>query len=66
MEAAHKAQDGLKVEQKNAGEYKASNNWDMAEIIKMRKHFQQIQKDKGITSDNMFGKKGERTLNIYP
>ncbi len=62
MKAAHKAQDGLKVEQKNGGEYKASNNWDMAEIIKMRKHFQQIQKDKGITSDNMFGKKGERTL----
>ncbi len=62
MEEAHKAQDGLKVIQKSAGEYKASNNWDMDEILEMRAMYQQVQKDKGITSDNMFGKKGERTL----
>ena len=62
MEAAHKAQDGLAVKQKSKGTYVASNKWDAAEILKMRKHFQAIQKEKGITSDNMFGKKGERTL----
>ena len=62
MEAAHKAQDGIAVKQKSKGTYVASNKWDKDEIMKMRKHFQQIQKDKGITSDNMFGEKGERTL----
>jgi len=62
MEAAHTAQDGLKIIQKSPGEFKASNNWDMEEILKMRQHYQQVQRDKGITSDNMFGKKGERTL----
>jgi len=62
MEAAHKAQDGIAVKQKSKGTYVASNKWDKDEIMKMRKHYQQIQKDKGITSDNMFGKKGERTL----
>jgi len=62
MEAAHTAQDGLKLIQKSPGEYRASNNWDMEEILKMRQHYQQVQRDKGITSDNMFGKKGERTL----
>jgi len=62
MEAAHKAQDGLAVKQKSKGTYVASNKWDAAEILKTRKHFQAIQKEKGITSDNMFGKKGERTL----
>jgi hypothetical protein len=62
MEAAHKAQDGLKVKQKSAGVYKATNNWDMDEILKMRKHYQQVQKDKDISTDHMFGKKGERTL----
>jgi len=62
MEAAHTAQDGLKIIQKGPGEFKASNNWDMEEILKMRQHYQQVQRDKGITSDNMFGKKGERTL----
>ena len=62
MEAAHKAQDGFAVKQKSKGTYVASNKWDSAEILKMRKHYQAIQKEKGITSDNMFGKKGERTL----
>jgi hypothetical protein len=62
MEAAHKAQDGLAVKQKAKGSYVASNKWDAADILKTRKHFQAIQKEKGITSDNMFGKKGERTL----
>ena len=59
---AHKAQDGLQIKQKSRGSYVASNKWDSAEILKMRKHYQQVQKDKSITSDNMFGKKGERTL----
>jgi len=62
MEEAHKAQDGLQIKQKSKGSYVASNKWNPAEVLEMRKHYQQIQKDKGITSDNMFGKKGERTL----
>ena len=62
MEKAHKAQDGLAIKQKSRGSYVASNKWDKKEIDAMRKHYQQIQKEKSITSDNMFGKKGERTL----
>jgi hypothetical protein len=62
MQAAHKAQDGLAVKQKSKGSYVASHKWNPAEIQKIRKHYQQIQKEKSITSDNMFGKKGERTL----
>ena len=62
MEKAHKAQDGLAIKQKSKGSYVPSNKWDKKEIAAMRKHYQQVQKEKGITSDNMFGKKGERTL----
>jgi len=62
MDKAHKAQDGLAIKQKSRGSYVASDKWDKKEIATMRKHYQQVQKEKDITSDNMFGKKGERTL----
>jgi len=62
MAAANALQDKLAIKQKNRGTYKASHQWDMDEILKMRAKYQQIQKDKDITSDHMFGKKGSRTL----
>ena len=62
MAEARKAQDGLQIKQKSKGSYVVSNKWNPAEVLEMRKHYQKIQKDKGITSDHMFGKKGTRTL----
>jgi len=62
MEAAHKAQDDIAVKQKSKGTYVASNQWDMDDILAWRAKYQKIQKDKGIIPENMFGKKGERTL----
>ena len=62
MKASDLAMDGIQVTQKDRGEFKASHQWDMKDILAWRAKYQQMQKDKNITSDNMFGKKGERTL----
>ena len=62
MKASDLAMDGIQVTQKDRGEFKASHQWDMDDILAWRAKYQQMQKDKKITSDNMFGKKGERTL----
>lgn len=58
---AHRVQDGLILSQKDRGSYVVSYKWDHEEVKKMRAHFEKVAKDKGITSDVMFGKKGERT-----
>jgi hypothetical protein len=59
---ANALQEQLKLEQKGRGSYVASNNWNMEEILAMRAKYQEIQKQEGITSDVMFGKKGEVPL----
>ena len=59
---ANALQEQLKLDQKDRGYYVASNNWDMEEILAMRAKYQEIQKQEGITSDVMFGKKGEVPL----
>jgi hypothetical protein len=61
MEAAHKAQDGLKLVQKEKGSFKHTHNWDIDEIVKMRTKWQQIAKDEKLNPDTFFGKKGEKT-----
>ncbi len=62
MKASDVAMDAIKVEQKDKGAYVASNKWDMDDILAWRAKYQKIQKEKGIIPENMFGKKGERTL----
>ena len=62
MKASDLAMDGLKVTQKDRGEYKASHKWDKDDILTWRAKYQKIQKEKNISTDDMFGKKGERTL----
>ena len=52
-------QDQLKLEQENTGSYVPSNVWSMDSILAMRKHYQEVTVEKEITSDVMFGKKGE-------
>lgn len=58
---AHKVQDKLMLSQKDKGSYVSSYKWDPDEVNKMRAHFEKVAKDKGITSEVMFGKRGERT-----
>ena len=62
LAVVHGLQDQLKLEQKDRGEYVPSNNWDMEEVLAMRAKYQQIGKEEGITSEVMFGKKGEVPL----
>ena len=59
---AHGLQDQLKLEQKDRGSYAPSNKWDMEEVLAMRAKYQEIAKKEGITSEVMFGKKGEVPL----
>jgi hypothetical protein len=55
-------QEQMKLEQKDRGSYVASNNWDMKEVLAMRAKYQEIGKQEAITSEVMFGKKGEVPL----
>ncbi len=59
---AHKLQDKLVLSQKDRGSYVASHSWNMDGILKMRAYYEKLAKDKGITSEVMFGKKGEVPL----
>jgi hypothetical protein len=59
---AHALQDQLKLEQKDRGSFEVSGNWDMDEILVMRAKYQKIAKEENITSERMFGKKGELPL----
>jgi hypothetical protein len=59
---ANALQDQLKLEQKNKGSYAASGNWNMEEVLAMRAKYQEIGKEEGITTEVMFGKKGEVPL----
>jgi len=55
-------QDQLQLTQNDRGSYVITNNWDRAEVLKMRKKYQKITAEKNITSNLMFGEKGETTL----
>jgi hypothetical protein len=58
----HSLQDQLKIEQKDKGSYAPSGNWDMDEVLAMRAKYQKIAQDEGISSEVMFGKKGQVPL----
>lgn len=62
MAIANAIQDQLKLQQKDRGSFAVSGNWDMKEVLSMRAKYQKIQKEEGITSERMFGKKGEVPL----
>jgi hypothetical protein len=59
---ASKLQDQVVLSQKDRGAYVVTNNWDMDDILEMRKKYQGIAKEKKITSGMMFGKKEDITL----
>jgi hypothetical protein len=60
--AVHALQDQLKIEQKDTGSFTPSGNWDMEAVLAMRAKYQKIAQDEGVTSEVMFGKKGEVPL----
>ena len=62
MTITHELQDQLKLEQKDRGSYTHTNNWDMDEVLAMRAKYAEIGKQEGITSEVMFGEKGEVPL----
>ena len=62
LEVVHALQAQLTVEQKDTGSFAPPNNWDMQEVLAMRARYQQIAQGEGITSEVMFGKKGEVAL----
>ena len=62
LAVVHAIQDQLKVEQKDKGSFTPSGNWDMEEVLAMRGKYQKIAQDEGISSEVMFGKKGEVPL----
>lgn len=55
-------EDKLRIIQTDKGSYAASNKWNMDEILAMRAKYQRIEKEKGITSEMMFGKKEDLSL----
>ncbi len=58
-------QDGIKLEQKSNGEYSQLNNWDMEEILAMRKQYQQRAVKEGIKSEDMAGKKADISVDMH-
>ncbi len=62
LSVVHSLQAQLKLEQPNTGSFEPSGNWDMEEILAMRASYQEVAKKEGITSEVMFGKKGEVPL----
>ena len=62
LETVYALQAQLTVEQKDTGSFAPPNNWDMQEVLAMRTRYQQIGQGEGITSEVMFGKKGEVAL----
>ena len=65
MATANALQEKLKISQKARGSYTASNSWDMDEILAMRAKYQKITKDKNLTTDDFFGPKGKRSLELH-
>ena len=62
MAAANALQDQLQLQQTARGTYVASDNWDMDEVLRMRARYVKIADDENISSDVMFGEKGEVPL----
>ena len=54
-------QKQLKIEQADRGSYEPSCQWNMDEILAMRKKYVEIATKKQLVADDMFGKKGSLT-----
>ena len=54
-------QKQLNIEQADRGSYEPSCQWNMDEILAMRKKYVEIATEKRLAADDMFGKKGSLT-----
>jgi hypothetical protein len=54
----HALQDKVKLEQKELGNYVQGQNWNMDEILAMRKQYQERAVKEAKKSEDIFGKKG--------
>jgi hypothetical protein len=61
MEIVTELQKQLKIEQADRGSYEPSHQWNMDEILAMRKKYIGIANEKNLSPDDMFGKKGTLT-----
>ena len=52
-------QDKIKIRQENRGEFVQTNYWDRGQMLAMRTKYQKEKDAKGISSEEIFGKKGE-------
>jgi len=64
MTIASALQEKLEIHQKDKGSYQASDSWNMDEIMAMRTKYQNIVQDKNLTTDDFFGPKGKRSLEL--
>ena len=58
---AHALQDKLTLTQKDKGSWAPENHWDNKEVLAMRAKYMEI--GNGMSTSDMFGKKGEISLN---
>ena len=65
MAKASALQDQLGVYQTKWRSYNPTNNWDMAQILAMRKKVQGVIDREGYKSEDVFGKKGELTADQH-
>ena len=59
LKAATEAQDMIRLHQDNKGIFKKETNFDRKEILSLRSEYNKRREPEGITSDMIFGKKGE-------
>ena len=52
-------QDEIIIRQKNRGQFVQTKDWDRAQMLEMRTKYQKEKDVKGISSEEIFGKKGE-------
>ena len=62
MQAVTQLQDAIILTQADRGQYIVTNNWNMDDVLAMRKKYQDIAVEKNIPTSEMFGKKGEVSL----
>jgi hypothetical protein len=62
MQAVTQLQDAITLTQANRGQYVVTNKWNMDDVLAMRKKYQYIAVEKNISTSEMFGKKGEVSL----
>ena len=62
MAVVTELQDAVQLQQAEHGSYRPTEVWNMEEVLAMRQKYLAIANEKQYTSDQLFGKKGDLTL----